>query len=328
VTNFGYTLMTEQSGPRELVRYASAAEQAGFDFEVMSDHYSPWLTEQGHAPYAWSVLGAVAQATSRVGLMTYVTCPSMRYHPAVVAQKAATVQLLSEGRFTLGLGSGENLNEHVVGAGWPAVETRQEMLTEAIEIIRQLHSGELVTYRGQHFDVDSARIWDLPEQPVEIGVAVAGERGIRHFAPLADHLVAVEPRADLVTTWNAVAGARTIGQPARAVGQIPICWAPDEDAAVRTAHEQFRWFAGGWKVNADLPTPAGFAGATQFVRPEDVADSIPCGPDLDRIVDSVRAFWEAGFTDIALVQIGDDSQDAFLREAAGPLLEKLRAAAG
>jgi len=328
VTNFGYTLMTEQSGPRELVRYASAAEQAGFDFEVMSDHYSPWLTEQGHAPYAWSVLGAVAQATSRVGLMTYVTCPSMRYHPAVVAQKAATVQLLSEGRFTLGLGSGENLNEHVVGAGWPAVESRQEMLTEAIEIIRQLHSGELVTYRGQHFDVDSARIWDLPEQPVEIGVAVAGERGIRHFAPLADHLVAVEPRADLVTTWNAVAGAPTIGQPARAVGQIPICWAPDEDAAVRTAHEQFRWFAGGWKVNADLPTPAGFAGATQFVRPEDVADSIPCGPDLDRIVDSVRAFWEAGFTDIALVQIGDDSQDAFLREAAGPLLEKLRAAAG
>ena len=328
MTNFGYTLMTEQSGPRELVRYASAAEQAGFDFEVMSDHYSPWLTEQGHAPYAWSVLGAVAQATSRVGLMTYVTCPSMRYHPAVVAQKAATVQLLSEGRFTLGLGSGENLNEHVVGAGWPAVETRQEMLTEAIEIIRRLHTGELVTYRGQHFDVDSARIWDLPEQPVEIGVAVAGERGIRHFAPLADHLVAVEPRADLVTTWNAVAGAPTIGQPARAVGQIPICWAPDEDAAVRTAHEQFRWFAGGWKVNADLPTPAGFAGATQFVRPEDVADSIPCGPDLDRIVDSVRAFWEAGFTDIALVQIGDDSQDAFLREAAGPLLEKLRAAAG
>ncbi|GAB3792269.1 LLM class F420-dependent oxidoreductase [Nocardioides ungokensis] len=326
MTNFGYTLMTEQSGPRELVRYASAAEQAGFDFEVMSDHYSPWLTEQGHAPYAWSVLGAVAQATSRVGLMTYVTCPSMRYHPAVVAQKAATVQLLSEGRFTLGLGSGENLNEHVIGAGWPAVETRQEMLTEAIEIIRQLHTGELVTYRGQHFDVDSAWIWDLPEQPVEIGVAVAGERGIRHFAPLADHLVAVEPRADLVTTWNSVAGAPTIGEPARAVGQIPICWGPDEDAAVRTAHEQFRWFAGGWKVNADLPTPAGFAGATQFVRPEDVADSIPCGPDLDRIVDSVRAFWEAGFTDIALVQIGDDSQDAFLREAAGPLLEKLRAA--
>jgi G6PDH family F420-dependent oxidoreductase len=326
VTSFGYTLMTEQSGPRELVRYATGAEAAGFDFEVMSDHYSPWLTEQGHAPYAWSVLGAVAHATSRVGLMTYVTCPTVRYHPAVVAQKAATVQLLAEGRFTLGLGSGESLNEHVVGAGWPGVGTRQEMLTEAIEIIRELHTGDLVTYRGEHFDVDSARIWDLPEQPVEIGVAVAGDRAIEHFAPLADHLVAVEPQGDFISSWNGVSGAARIGERARAVGQIPICWDPDPDLAVKRAHEQFRWFAGGWKVNADLPTPAGFSGATQFVRPEDVAGSIPCGPDLDAIVDSVRPFWEAGFTDVALVQIGDESQDAFLREAAGPLLEKLRAA--
>ncbi len=328
MTSFGYTLMTEQSGPRELVRYATGAEEAGFDFEVMSDHYSPWLTEQGHAPYAWSVLGAVAHATSRVGLMTYVTCPTIRYHPAVVAQKAATVQLLAEGRFTLGLGSGESLNEHVVGAGWPGVATRQEMLTEAIEIIRQLHTGDLVTYRGEHFDVDSARIWDLPERPVEIGVAVAGDRAIEHFAPLADHLVAVEPEGDLIASWNGVPGAPRIGERARAVGQIPICWDPDPDLAVKRAHEQFRWFAGGWKVNADLPTPAGFSGATQFVRPEDVAGSIPCGPDLDAIVDSVRPFWESGFTDVALVQIGDGSQEAFLREAAGPLLEKLRAASG
>ena len=326
MTNFGFTLMTEQSGPRELVRYAVGAEEVGFDFEVMSDHFSPWLTEQGHAPYAWSVLGAVAHATARVGLMTYVTCPTVRYHPAVVAQKAATVQLLSEGRFTLGLGSGESLNEHVVGAGWPGVETRQEMLAEAVEIIRRLHTGDLVTYRGEHFDVDSARIWDVPEQPVEIGLAVAGDRAIERFAPLGDHLVAVEPNADFVTSWNRVPGAPRIGDLARAVGQIPICWDRDEDTAVKRAHEQFRWFAGGWKVNADLPTPAGFSGATQFVRPEDVAESIPCGPDLDRIVESVSAFWEAGFTDVALVQIGDESQEEFLREAAGPLLEKLRAA--
>jgi len=326
MTRFGYTLMTEQSGPRELVRYAVGAEEVGFDFEVMSDHFSPWLTEQGHAPYAWSVLGAVAHATARVGLMTYVTCPTLRYHPAVVAQKAATVQLLSEGRFTLGLGSGESLNEHVVGAGWPGVETRQEMLAEAVEIIRRLHTGDLVTYRGEHFDVDSARIWDMPEQPVEIGLAVAGDRAIERFAPLGDHLVAVEPNADFVTSWNRVPGAPRIGDLARAVGQIPICWDRDQDTAVKRAHEQFRWFAGGWKVNADLPTPAGFSGATQFVRPEDVAESIPCGPDLDRIVESVSAFWEAGFTDVALVQIGDESQDEFLREAAGPLLEKLRAA--
>jgi G6PDH family F420-dependent oxidoreductase len=326
MTNFGYTLMTEQSGPRELVEHAVEAEQAGFDFEVMSDHYFPWLSSQGHAPYAWSVLGAVAHATSRVGLMTYVTCPTIRYHPAVVAQKAATVQLLAEGRFTLGLGTGENLNEHVVGQGWPALQDRQAMLHEAIEIIRALHTGELVDHRGEFFQVDSARIWDLPEHPVEIGVAIGGDRAIAELAPLADHLIATEPDADLVEDWNATDGAPKIGDGARAVGQVPICWDPDRDAAVQRAHEQFRWFAGGWSVNADLPTTAGFAGATQYVRPEDVAASIACGPDLDAIVESVRPFWDAGHTDVALVQIGGDTQERFLAEAAGPLLEKLRKA--
>jgi G6PDH family F420-dependent oxidoreductase len=327
MTNFGYTLMTEQAGPRELVGHAVRAEGAGFDFEVMSDHYFPWLSAQGHAPYAWSVLGAVAHATERVELMTYVTCPTMRYHPAVVAQKAATVQLLAEGRFTLGLGTGENLNEHVVGQGWPAVNERLAMLREAIEIIRRLHTGDLVDHRGEYFQVDSARIWDLPEQAVELGVAVAGDRAVEELAPLVDHLIAVEPLPDVVKTWNATEGAPTIGDPARAIGQIPICWDPDEDTAIKRAHEQFRWFAGGWSVNADLPTTAGFAGATQFVRPEDVADNIPCGPDLDAVVDAVRPFWDAGFTDVALVQVGGETQEQFLAEAAQPLLQKLRAAA-
>ncbi|GAA1980762.1 LLM class F420-dependent oxidoreductase [Terrabacter lapilli] len=328
MTNFGYTLMTEQSGPKDLVKWAVGAEQAGFDFEVSSDHYSPWLTEQGHAPYAWSVLGAVAHATERVELMTYVTCPTMRYHPAVIAQKAATLQLLADGRFTLGLGSGESLNEHVVGEGWPGVVTRQEMLAEAIEIIRKLHSGDLVTHHGEYFDVDSARVWDLPDILVPVAVAVSGDLSIERLAPLADHMIAVQPEAELVETWNHTEGAERIGSGARAIGQIPICWDPDEKAAVGRAHEQFRWFAGGWKVNSDLPTPAGFSGATQFVRPEDVAESIPCGPDLDKIVEAVSAYWEAGFTDIALVQVGGDAQERFLDEAARPLLEKLRAAAG
>jgi G6PDH family F420-dependent oxidoreductase len=327
MTRFGYTLMTEQSGPKDLVRWAVAAEQAGFDFEVSSDHYSPWLTEQGHAPYAWSVLGAVAHATERVDLMTYVTCPTIRYHPAVIAQKAATLQLLADGRFTLGLGSGESLNEHVVGEGWPGVITRQEMLVEAIDIIRQLHTGELITHHGDYFDVDSARIWDLPDEPVQIGVAVGGDKGIDRLAPLADHLIAVEPDPELVSTWNDTAGAPRIGGSTRAVGQIPISWGRDRDAAIKVAHEQFRWFGGGWSVNSDLPTPAGFAGASQFVRPEDVAESIPCGPDLDGIVEAVSAYWKAGFTDIALVQVGGDTQQAFFDEAAEPLLEKLRAAA-
>ena len=315
--------MTEQSGPRDLVRYAIAAENAGFDFEVSSDHYSPWLTEQGHAPYAWTLLGAVAQATSRVELATYVTCPTMRYHPAVVAQSAATLQLLSEGRFILGLGAGENLNEHVVGEGWPSVDARQDMLEEAVTIIRELHTGELVTWEGSYFRVDSARIWDLPDGGVPIGIAVSGEKSIGRFAPLSDHFISTEPDADLVQSWHA-ARNDTTGN-ARVIGQIPICWGPDKDAAVAQAHEQFRWFAGGWAVNADLPTPAGFAGASQFVRKEDVAESIVCGPDLDEIAESARAFIDAGYTDVALVQVGDNGQDAFLAEAAEPLLDKLRA---
>jgi len=327
MTRFGYTLMTEQSGPKELVQYAISAEQAGFDFEVCSDHFSPWLVSQGHAPNAWTLLGAVAHATDRVDLYTYVTCPTMRYHPAVVAQQAATLQILADGRFTLGLGSGENLNEHVVGKGWPTVERRQDMLREAIVIIRQLLSGDLVDHKGEYFQVDSARIWDVPDDPVTIGVAVSGQRSLDAFATVSDHVIAVEPDAKLVDGWHSARQATGLPGGGRVIGQIPICWDPDRDAAVKRAHEQFRWFGGGWAVNADLPTPAGFAGATQFVSPEVVAENIPCGPDLDAIVESVSAYWEAGFTDVALVQIGDEGQDEFLAKAAEPLLEKLRHAA-
>jgi G6PDH family F420-dependent oxidoreductase len=327
MTKFGYTLMTEQSGPKDLVRYAVSAEERGFDFEVCSDHFSPWLTSQGHAPNAWAVLGAVAQATEEVELYSYVTCPTMRYHPAIVAQQAATVQILADGRFVLGLGSGENLNEHVVGKGWPTIERRQDMLREAIKIIRELFSGQLVNWRGDYFQVDSARLWDVPEHPVGIGVAVGGAKAIDKFSKLADHLVAVAPDEELVNGWRAARQAANGADGGRVVGQIPVCWDPDRDAAIQRAHDQFRWFAGGWAVNADLPTPAGFAGATQFVRPEDVAESIPCGPDLDAIVDAVRPYWEAGFTDIALIQIGGEDQDTFLKEAAEPLLQALRSAA-
>jgi len=172
--------------------------------------------------------------------------------------------------------------------------------------------------------VDSARIWDVPDTPVAIATAVSGERSVDMFALLSDHLIAVEPNKDLVDAWHDARRATGLPGEVRVIGQIPICWDPDRDAAVQRAHGQFRWFGGGWAVNADLPTTAGFEGATQFVRPEDVADSIPCGPDLDAIVDAVRKYWEAGFTDIALVQIGDNGQELFLKEAAGSLLEKLR----
>src|ERR1700756_871463 len=201
------------------------------------------------------------------------------------------------------------------------------MLREAIEIIRALFGGDLVDWRGDYYQVDSARLWDLPAVPVGIGVAMGGTKAIDKFGVLADHLIAVEPDGDLVGEWHAGRRASGLAGGGRTVGQIPICWDPDRDAAIQRAHDQFRWFGGGWKVNADLPTPAGFAGARQFVPPQDVAESIPCGPDLDAIVDAVRPYWEAGFTDIALLQIGGETQDLFLKEAAESLLAELRAAA-
>jgi G6PDH family F420-dependent oxidoreductase len=323
MVGFGYTLMTEQAGPKELVAHAVGAEQAGFDFAVSSDHYFPWLDSQGHAPYAWSVLGAVAHATERIELMTYVTCPILRYHPAVVAQKAATMGLLSDGRFTLGLGAGENLNEHVVGAGWPPANVRHEMFAEALTIIAELFDGGYVNYAGKHFRVDSAKLWDLPEQRVPIATAVSGTRSIELGAPRADAMIAVEPDETLVQQWNALCPSPDT----RKIGQLPICWDADRDAAIRRAHDQFRWFGGGWKVNAELPGTAAFAAATQFVTEDDVAASIPCGPDVDAIVEAVASFWQAGFTDVALVQIGGEHQGEFLGMAEKELLPALRSAA-
>ncbi|MGW5050286.1 TIGR03557 family F420-dependent LLM class oxidoreductase [Actinokineospora sp. NPDC004072] len=319
MAHFGYTLMTEQAGPAELVAYAAAAERAGFDFEVSSDHYFPWLDAQGHAPNAWSVLGAVTQVTERVELMTYVTCPIIRYHPAIVAQQAATTQILANGRFTLGLGAGENLNEHVVGRGWPSVDVRHDMLAEAIEIISALFDGGYVTRGGSHFRVDSAKLWDLPDDRVPIAVAVSGKQSVNRFAPMADHMIAVEPDPALVRGWDAASSGTS-----RKIGQLPICWDRDRDAAIARAHDQFRWFGGGWKVNAELPGTAAFAAATQFVRPDDVAASIPCGPDIDPILKSVSTYLDAGFTDIALVQIGGDHQKHFFDFAEKDLLPALR----
>ena len=320
MTDFGYTMMTEQAGPRELVRHVQLAEEAGFDFSVCSDHYQPWLGAQGHAPYAWTVLGAAAQATERIPLMTYVTAPILRYHPAVVAQKAATLQILSGNRFRLGLGAGENLNEHVVGKRWPSIGVRHEMLAEALDVISGLFDGEgSFNYRGKHYDVESATLWDLPDVRVPIGLAASGKRSCTLAGRKADILVATEPKAELVEMFDAAGGA---GKPR--VGQIAIAYDPDRHAAVRRAHEQFRWFGLGWKVNADLPNPESFESATAFVRPEDVADALPCGPDVEEHVEKIRPFIDAGFTEVALVQIGGDQQEPFLRWAEAELLPALR----
>ncbi|MGW1963533.1 LLM class F420-dependent oxidoreductase [Streptomyces sp. NPDC001935] len=319
MVKIGYTMMTEQAGPRELVDHVVRAERAGFDFSVTSDHYFPWLESQGHASYAWSVLGAAAQATERIPLMTYVTCPTTRYHPAVVAQKAATLQLLSQGRFRLGLGSGENLNEHVVGGGWPAAHVRLDMLEEAVEIIRALFDGGNVNHHGVHFDVENARLFDLPDAPPPIGLAVSGDHSCEIAGHLADLLIATEPEPELIAAFDRHGGA---GKPK--VGQLPVCYDTDRDAAITRAHDQFRWFGGGWPVNSELPGPDSFASATRFVRPEDVADSIPCGNDVENVIEAARPFVDAGFTEVALVQIGGDHQEPFIDWAEQKLLPALR----
>lgn len=319
MVQFGYTMMTEQAGPKDLVDHVVQAERAGFDFTVTSDHYSPWLTSQGHSPYAWAVLAAAAQVTERIPLMTYVTCPTVRYHPAIVAQKAATLQLLAEGRFRLGLGAGENLNEHVVGGGWQPADVRHEMLSEAVDIIRKLFAGGYVNHRGTHYQVESAKLWDLPDEVPPIGLAVSGEQSCALAGRLADLLIATEPKTELLEAFSRHGGA---GKPR--IGQQPICWDPDRKAAVARAHDQFRWFGGGWKVNSELPGPAAFAGATRFVREEDVAESIPCGDDPDDFVAALAPFVEAGFSELAVVQVGGDTQPSFLRWAEETLLPALR----
>ncbi|MEW2133806.1 LLM class F420-dependent oxidoreductase [Streptomyces sp. NPDC005435] len=323
MVRIGYTMMTEQAGPRELVDHVVRAEEAGFDFSVTSDHYFPWLRSQGHSPYAWTVLGAAAQATSRIPLMTYVTCPTVRYHPVVVAQKAATLQLLAEGRFRLGLGAGENLNEHVTGGGWPTVDVRHEMLEEAVDIIRALFAGGHVTRHGTYFDVESARLWDLPEKTPPIGIAVSGEQSCTLAGHLADLVIATEPKKELLAAFDRHGGA---GKPR--VGQLPVSYGPDREAAIDRAHDQFRWFGLGWKVNSELPHPDSFASATRFVTREDVAESIPCGDDPEAFVAAVRPYVEAGFTEVALVQIGGETQPDFIDWSRKTLLSALREAFG
>jgi len=301
----GYKLMSEEHGPRALVANAVAAERAGFDFVAISDHFAPWLDAQGHSPFAWSVLGAVAQATHSIGLATAVTCPSWRYHPAIVAQAAATVSLLAGRRFQLGLGSGERLNEHVVGAAWPGVNERQARLAEAIEIIRALLAGETHSFTGHYFSVDRARLFDLPDEPPQILLAAGGRAAAGLAARKADGLIAASPRRKLVEAYRAAGGDGP-----RMV-ELAVCFAESEAAALECVHRYHRWSGLGWKVLPELPTPASFEAATRTVRMEDVATDIPLGPDVERHLESIQTCVDAGFDELVLLQIGPDQAGFF-----------------
>ena len=312
----GYKLATEAFGPKELIRQAVLAEQAGFDFVEMSDHYHPWLEAQGHSPFTWNLLSAIAMKTERIGLVTGVTCPSVRYHPAIIAQAAATLAIISDGRFTLGVGAGERLNEHVVGLGFPGAGVRHERFREALEIIRLLWQGGYQSYEGRYLQLEDARVFDLPERLPVIAVAAGGPEAVKIAAELGDGLFATEPDADLVQTWQRLGGSGP------AYAEVPLAWAPDEDAAVQAVLEKTSFALTGWKVMAELPNPVNFEAAVASITPDQVRRQFACGPEVKRHLEVAQPFVDAGFDRLVTMNGGPDPDgfiDFFARDLAEPL---------
>ncbi|WP_405579589.1 TIGR03557 family F420-dependent LLM class oxidoreductase [Streptomyces sp. NBC_01190] len=313
----GYKLATEGFGPQELVRQAVLAEQAGFDFVEISDHYHPWLDNQGHSPFTWTVLGAIAAKTERIALATGVTCPTVRYHPAIIAQAAATLALLSDGRFTLGVGAGERLNEHVVGRGFPnSVPERHALLREALEIIRLLWRGGYQSYEGRHLRLDDARVFDLPPEPPAIAVATSGPASARVAAELGDALFAIEPKKGIVDAYHSAGGSGP------RYAEVPMAWAEDEHTAAHAAWETSRWLVTGWKVMSELPNPANFEAAATAIREEDVLAHFACGNDPARYAEVAQPYVDAGFDRLVMQNAGPDPDgfmDFYRRELDGTI---------
>ncbi len=317
MVRFGYKLMSEEHGPRALIENAVRAEAAGFDFVSISDHFHPWVDAQGHSPFAWSVLGAIAHATEIIGITTGLTCPIIRYHPAVIAQAAATVSLISGNRFTLAIGAGERLNEHVTGAVWPSAPERHAMLSEAIDIFRLLWKGEVSTYKGEHFQIDHARLYDVPDRPIPLVVGISGPASIELATEKkVDGIMATEPKKELTRPF------KKRGAPC--YSEAALAYASSEGKAKAIAKERFAFSALGWHVNSELPTPASFEAAVKYIRADDLTETIGMGPDVDRHIAAVKPYIDAGFDHIALVGIGPD-QAAFIQFFEKELGPRLRA---
>ena len=315
---FGYALSCEEHPPAALVRNARAAEQAGFDFAMVSDHYHPWTDRQGNSAFVWAVIGAIAQATERMALGTGVTCPTIRTHPAIVAQAAATAAALMPGRFWLGVGTGEALNEHILGDAWPPARVRREMLEEAVELIRKLWSGTVTYHRGPHYTVEGARLYTLPQEPPPIYVAASGPQATRLAGRIGDGLVSLAPDRGTVELFQASGGA---GKPR--FGQVEVCFAEDDAEARRTAHEWWPQTALAGELAQVLPMPAHFEQAVQTVREEDVAEKVACGPDPDRHARALQEFIDAGYDHVYVHQVGPE-QERFLEFYAQEVLPRLR----
>ncbi|MFC4150012.1 TIGR03557 family F420-dependent LLM class oxidoreductase [Micromonospora mangrovi] len=313
----GYKLSSEGFGPHDLIQQAVRAEQAGFDFVEMSDHFHPWLDVQGHSSFTWTVFGAIAARTERIGLATGVTCPTVRYHPAIIAQAAATLAIVSNGRFTLGVGAGERLNEHVVGQGFPSVRGRHERLREALEIIRLLWRGGYRSYEGKHLRLEDARVFDLPDEPPVIAVAASGPVSAAIAAEYGDGLFATEPKPDLVEAY------RRGGGDGPRYAEVPVAWAADEQQAVRAAWETSRWAVTGWKVMSELPNPVNFDAASRTVTEDDIRQQFAVGPDPEVHVAAVQKYVDAGFDHLVLQNAGPDP-DGFIDFYRDTLAERLR----
>ncbi|MFL6204101.1 MAG: TIGR03557 family F420-dependent LLM class oxidoreductase [Acidimicrobiales bacterium] len=302
----GYWLSSEEHGPKALTAHARSAEEHGFEHAMISDHLHPWIPAQGHSPFVWSVLGAIAEATAELHVATGVTTPLIRMHPVVVAHAAATAAVQLEGRFALGLGTGELLNEHVTGARWPRPGVRRRMLCEAIGVIRALFEGREVNHDGEHFTVEHAQLFTRPAVPPPIWVAASGNRSAKVAGELADGLIALAPDPSLVGAFE-VAGGR--GKPR--VAQLHVCWATDAADARRTAHRLWPNAALPGSVIAEVARPAQLADATGLVDESAVARAVVCGPDPEPMARAVQRFAAAGFTRVYVHQVGPD-QKGFL----------------
>src|SRR5436305_3175090 len=299
MTTFGCTLSSEEHSPRTLIANARSAEAVGFEFASLSDHYHPWVTAQGHSPFVWSVLGAIANATERIEVGTGVTCPILRMHPAVVAQAVATTSLLFDGRFFFGVGTGEALNEHVIGVRWPPPAVRREMLEEAVAVIRELLTGETIEHRGTYYEVDNARVFDPPQGDVPIIVSGFGPAAAELAGRIGDGYWGNSPERELLTTFERAGGTGP------RYAQLNLCLNEREEDARRIAFETWPNAAVPGQLSQDLPTWTHFEQATGIVTEDDATKSVPCGPDVaGQLRESVQKYVEAGYDHLYFHQIG------------------------
>lgn len=307
MTQIGYAISSEEHAPNDLVRNAQRAEAVGFSFAMISDHFHPWVDAQGHSPFVWSVIGGIAQATSTIRLGTGVTCPTVRIHPAIIAQAAATAAAMMDGRFFLGVGTGENLNEHVLGDRWPSATVRREMLAEAIDVMRTLWQGGFQSHSGIHYEVENARLYTLPDEPVKVMVAASGPLAAELAGSIGDGLITTAADSDLVAAFQEAGGGH---QPR--FGQYTCCWAANEDDAKETAHRIWPNGALAGELSQELPLPRHFEQVASLVTPDDVAQSVLCGPDPAPHLEKIKEYAEAGYDHVYVHQIGPD-QEGFFR---------------